>query len=347
MKLLTFAHRGEAQAFLSSTQYRQVDFFFDGLLKSEDSYLLITGEGPQAATEKTICVLSQFSSEIDEVINLGVAGSLNSKIKKHDLIWIRTAYAKHAEKLEFKSFSSPSSKANHDCITSFTRVLDSNEKKELSLFADLVDRELWAVASAAHLFKKAFRSLKIISDDMDSSENDICKLVKEEASVFSEKLFLEFNQSDSKTPHLSPTPRNDFLTDKSFYFTVSQQRILSSTVKSLSLKGVSPDSLYQDHYILSLKEEEMLPKERSKLLLQYLSEKLNPISLTIRKNIEEALAPLKEAHIQVNYDNDFEEEWLNLSTRIQSTRDLEKVKNALKIFSYEDFKKILDGQFDV
>jgi hypothetical protein len=54
MKLLTFAHRGEAQAFLAAYTFKPVDFFFDGLLKSDNYYLLITGEGPHAASEKLL-----------------------------------------------------------------------------------------------------------------------------------------------------------------------------------------------------------------------------------------------------------------------------------------------------
>lgn len=347
MKLLTFAHRGEAQAFLSTLNFKAVDFFFDGLLRSEDAFLLITGEGVQSASEKTICTLSRFADEIDEVVNIGVAGSLNDKIKKYDLIWVRTAYAHHAEKLEFKSFSSSHyEKSSHDCMTAFTRVLDENEKKKLALFADLVDRELWAVASAAHLFKKPFRALKIISDEMRAPEADICKFVKEEASLYSQKLLEEFSQK--KAPTSSDIKHeNDFIKDHDFYFTVSQERKLLSTLEGLRLKETSQDALYKDPYILSLKEDELIPKERTRLLLVYLTEKLNPISKKIREQIDEKLAPLKEARIHATYDNDFEEDWLNLSVRIQSSRDLERAKNALKIFSYEDFKKVLDGQFDV
>ena len=45
MILLTFAHRGEAQAFLNHFTFNSVDYFFDGLFKSEDYYLLITWYG--------------------------------------------------------------------------------------------------------------------------------------------------------------------------------------------------------------------------------------------------------------------------------------------------------------
>lgn len=349
MKLLTFAHRGEAQAFLSAENYKPVEFIFDGLLKSEDHYLLITGEGVQLTSEKTIATLTRFGAEIDEVLNLGVAGSLNEKLKKYDLIWVRTAFAHHAEKLEFKSFTSRSVKPEHDCMTAFARVLNHEEKKKLALFADLVDRELWAAASAAHLFKKPFRSLKIISDEMKKEDTDICKFVKEEAPLYSQKLLEEYRSSEGKSGTASNTPEinNRFIADKDFYFTVSQERKLLSTLEGLKLRGTSEEMILKDEFVRSLKTEELLPKERTRLLLQYLTEKLNPISKKIRESIEESLAPLKDARIQVSYDNDFEENWLNLSVRIQSSRDLEKVKNALKIFSYEDYKKILDGHFDV
>lgn len=347
MKLLTFAHRGEAQAFLSSSNFKPVDFFFEGLLKSEDTYLLITGEGAQSSGEKTISTLARFTDEIDEVINLGVAGSLTDKLKKDDLIWVRTAYAHHAEKLEFKSFTAGTA-GEHDCMTAFARVLDIEEKKKLSLFANVVDRELWAVASAAHLFKKPFRSLKIISDEMKTADADICKFIKDEAAHFSQKLLLEFQKSQAKQIQELKTASKDFIQDRDFYFTVSQERKLESTLEGLKLKGLDRAALYKnDTFIKGLKQEELLPKERTRLLLQNLTERLNPMAKKIRESIEEKLEPLKDARIHAAYDNDFEEEWLNLSMRIQSSRDLERVKNALKIFSYEDFKKVLDGHFDV
>jgi len=347
MKLLTFAHRGEAQAFLASEIFKPVEFYFDGLLKSDSAYLLITGEGVQTTSEKTIAVLTRFGDEIEEVFNLGVAGSLTDKLKKYDLIWIRTSFAHHAERLEFKSFTSDTDKATRDCMTAFTRVLHLEERKKLSLFADLVDRELWAVGSAAHLFKKPFQSLKIVSDEMLPENEDICKFVKAEAPLFSEKLLNEFKQKEGKTVAVPAAAAPHFISDKDFYFTVSQERKLFSTLEGLRLRGINEDLLLADPFVHSLKETEYLPKERTRLLLLFLTEKLNPISKIIRENIEESLLPLKEARIQATYDNDFEEDWLNLSFRVQSSRDLERVKNALKIFSYEDFKNILNGQIDV
>ncbi|RPJ69138.1 MAG: hypothetical protein EHM20_16720, partial [Alphaproteobacteria bacterium] len=121
-KLLTFAHRGEAQAFQSAYHFKPVDFFFDGLFESDAFFLLITGEGPHNASEKTTSVLAKFSNSIDEVFNIGVAGSLNPKLKKNDLVWVRTAFAHHAERLEFKSYTSALASASIDCMTAYNRV---------------------------------------------------------------------------------------------------------------------------------------------------------------------------------------------------------------------------------
>ncbi len=352
MKLLTFAHRGEAQAFLSEFSFKPVDFFFDGLLISNDYFLLITGEGPHSASEKTISVLAHYSTQITHVFNLGVAGSLVPQLKLHDLVWIRTSYAHHAEKCEFKSFSSKNPKAINDCMTAFSRVIDLEEKTKLSHFANIVDRELWAVASAAHLFKKSFNALKIISDELTNEKLDICQFVKDEAPLFSKKLLDEFILSEKDlTPKkaLKAKEGNDsiLLSDPLFYFTVSQSRKLHSTLEGLALKGFSEAALNNETEVSAIKVMDKLPKERARLLLLHLSEKLNPISVKIRKSLEAAIAPLEAAKIQVSYDSTFEEDWLNINLKIQSSRDLEKVKNALKIFSYEDYKKIFDGNFDV
>lgn len=348
MKLLTFAHRGEAQSFLAAFDFKPVDFFFDGLLRSDDYFLLITGEGPQSASEKTVCVLAKFADVISHVYNIGIAGSLNPKIKLHDLIWIRTAYAHHAEKLEFKSYSSVAKSAKHDCITAFNRVLDIEEKKKISLFADIVDRELWAISGAASLFKKPISSLKIVSDEMKEVEIDICKFVKMEAPLFSQKLLAEFQREQNNLPELmTPKKESSFLNDPLFYFTTSQERKLKSLLENLNLLGNSTEDLEKLFEIKEIRELDKMPKERSRLLLQFLSDKLNPISVKIRQNLDKVLSPLHNANISVSYDNDFEDDWINLSARIQSTRDIEKIKNALKIFSYEDFKNKLNGQIDV
>lgn len=342
-KLLTFAHRGEAQAFLMQYDFKPVEFLFDGLFECSDLYLLITGEGPHNASEKTVSVLGRFFASIEQVYNIGIAGSLSPKLKKNNLVWVRSVFAHHAEKLEFKSFTSSREKTHHDCMTAYVRVLSQEERLKFTQFAHIVDRELWAVASAAQLFKVPFYCLKIISDDMDSS-GDICKFVKMEAMEFSQKLLREFQEELSHGKKSVPEKKEalDLLEDLHFYFTTSQERKLISLLQNLEKKGTSQKKLDIETY----RKLELSPKDRSRALIQYLNDELNPISKKIRMSLYKKLSPLSDASISASFDPDFESDWLQLSMKVQSSRDLEKIKNALKIFSYEEFKEVLNGKLD-
>lgn len=344
MKLLTFAHRGEAQSFFKHFEFESVDFFFNGLFKSKDFYLLLTDEGTHSACEKTIATLAQFSSHIEEIINLGVAGSLSQKYKKHDLLWIRTSMAHHAQKLEFKTYSSTAINSQVDCISSYTRVLSKDDRHKLSLFADIVDRELWAIASAATFFKLPFSSLKIISDDLTQIDQntEICQLVKEDALNFSEKLLTEFLNKSGKTKvQTKIKTQNSFYESEAFYFTTTQERKLKSLLDGLSVKNISVSQDLIDE-LLSL---QVLPKERSRMLLIELNDLLNPFAKKMRRALDKTLTPLSEAGISAQYNSNLEQTLLHLSVGINSERDLERVKNALKIFSYSDYKNIFDGKF--
>jgi hypothetical protein len=190
---------------------------------------------------------------------------------------------------------------------------------------------------------------------MDSGSVDICQFVKEDAPLFSEKLLAEFkrvqsNKEEDSTVLKRPMGTHSdlaFTNDPLFYFTISQERKLQSTLEGLRLKGESLSDLMKKNEIIAIKEMDKLPKERTRHLLQFLNDELNPISVKIRQSLNEVLMPLSEAKILTTYDSHFEEDWLSCSLKINSTRDLEKIKNAFKIFSYEDFKKILEGSFDV
>jgi len=344
MKLLTFAHRGEALAFFNHFEFESVDFFFNGLFKSHDYFLLLTDEGAHSATEKTMATLARFSSEIDEVINLGVAGSLSEKYKIYDLMWIRTCMAHHAEKLEFKSYSSSGMNSQVDCMSAYTRVLSARDRQKLSLFADLVDRELWSIASAATFFKLPFSSLKIVSDDLSSQNEDIeiCQVVKVDALNFSKKLLAEFlDKKTNHKPQIKIKSQNAFYETEAFYFTTTQERKLKSLLEGLNVKNIEvPRELIDE-----LTSLQVLPKDRSRMLLIELNDLLNPFAKKMRMALDKTLTPLTEAGISAQYNSNLEQTLLHLSVGVNSERDLERVKNALKIFSYSDYKNIFDGKF--
>lgn len=275
MKLLTFAHRAEAQSFFSAFDFNPVEFFFDGLFLSEDFYLLITGEGLKAASEKTVSVLTRFSDSIDEVINMGVAGSLTIKLKKNDLVWVRSAYCASSDGVDFQSFKTQSGAAQADCLSVHERIFEFDKRVKLSSFAEIIDRELWSVASACSLFKKPFFSLKIISDDLNSNTPETTRIVKEESALFSKKLLVEFQrflQGEIKGL-LSPEPSLPFLHDHDFYFTSSQVRKLETLFHRLERLGKNLNSINIDE----IKNASTIPKERARHLLESLNDQVQPI----------------------------------------------------------------------
>lgn len=349
MKLLVFAHRGEAQAFFNHWNFSPVDFFFTGLFKSHRYYLLITGEGPKDASEKSVAVLSAFKDELDEVINIGIAGGLNPKLSIGDLIWVRSSYAHGMKGPEFKSYTT-SFHQNLDCITATHRVTGPEEREVLSSFADIVDRELWSVMSAAHLFSLPAYSLKIVSDDSRSS--DFCKLVKEEAPEWSKKLlsaFLEYEKKESTvspalTPLRSPILEDKILTHEKLYFTTSQARRLHTLLRGIDIKKTLSEKevLHLLQEFLSA-EGERTPKELSKLFLALLDEKLNPLKTKIKNRISEAIAPLAEAGAQVSYDQELEQDYVQVSFQIRNAKDQKKMILALEQFNYQKIKDIFQG----
>ncbi len=347
MKLLVFAHRGEAQAFFNQWEFAPVEFYFSGLFKTKNYYLLITGEGLKDASEKTVAVIANFKEELDEVINIGIAGSLSPKLKIGDTAWVRSSYAQNAERCEFKSFTT-TQHSSLDCISAYSRVTTLEEKKMLSSFADMVDRELWSIMSAAHLFSLPAFALKLISDEAES--DDFCKLVKEEAPALSKKMLQAFLEREEKTVKKAVAIQAETLEDKllthpKLYFTTSQARKLHTVLRGLAIKKAmsEEDILTTLSSIIEGEGLERTPKELSKLLLMRLDQKLNPLNTKIKEKITQNLKPLIETGAQVSFDPELEQDYVQLNFQIRNTKDQKKLILALEQFNYQKIKEIFQG----
>jgi hypothetical protein len=345
MKLFVFAHRGEALAFIQKFHFKPVDFVFNGLLSNEKDMLLICGEGPQSASEKTTSTLAVYHQQIETIINIGIAGSLVPKLSVGDHAWIRSSYAQNGEKCEFKSFTSKMH-TNVDCITSYSRVTTIDQKKELSPFADIVDRELWSVASAAHLFKKELLALKLISDEISGA--DACQLIKEDAPNFSQRLLDIYSEKCSHFPtnKFESVEDQKLFKDERFYFTTTQARRLTQLLHGLKVKGLLSDEnelkVISQEIVESFPDKS--PKDLSRILLSELDLKLNPLKRQIKSQIENALLPLTEAGIVANYDGELESSTITISHNIRSAKDQKRLVLALEHFNYQKIKDIFDGK---
>ncbi len=341
MKILVFAHRTEAKAFFEKFNFKPVNVNFQNVFQDENLLLLICGEGLQETTQRLSAVCGFFYGKISEIINFGVAGSLSPKIELEKIYSVRTSYAQNFTKTtEFNSFLTTDKTAKIDCISSLERILSDEKAKTLSHFADLVDRELWAIGSVCKLFKIPFRSFKIVSDLAGDSTK--CFDIQEKAEFFSSELFNFYqNLTDKKETFQS---KNEL--PVGFYFTNTQEKIYSGTLKSLKIKlQKDEDKILQNIDLDAIREKIFKPKERTNLLLEELNSLLNPFNSTLQTKLEELTKSLKEANCSVNFAKDFENDIFTLSAKIENKKNLEKLKLALEKFEYDEVLRILNGEF--
>lgn len=347
MNLLTFAHRKEAEAFIDHLQFKPIEFHFDGLYKNKSDLLLITGEGSQNASEKVTATISYFKNEIKKVINIGIAGSLTSKIKKNEIVEIRTSYAHHANRLEFKSFTSDSSSTTYDCMTVFERALTLEHRKNLSLLADIIDRELWANASAAQLFKLPFQSIKYISDDLN--DEGFCQLVIKESELISQRLLEYYSHQNITKDEITTLSESPSLiaNHPQLYFTVTQKRQLNSLLTLLNNTHFSELSFLQREDIKHIIDLDILPKERTRKILELLLLEINPIHGKIKEIFATSISNLIKNDIDVKYDRNFEDKTLTLTFKINSSEMLNSKIRSLANFDFKKIDDLFNGNFDV
>lgn len=347
MKLLTFAHRKEAESFIDYLNFKPVNFHFDGLFRNDNDFLLITGEGTQNATEKVVATISFFKNEIKHLYNIGIAGSLSNKASKGELVEIRTSYAHHATRLEFKSFTSNATDSNLDCMTVFERVLSLDQRKKLSLHADIIDRELWSIASASHLFKIPFTAYKYISDDLN--DENFCQLIIRESEIISFKLLNFYNlKTKSNLGSISQATAESLIKNhSSLYFTVTQNRNLLHLLSLLKNTQFNESTFLEREDIKSILNSETLPKDKSKKVLELLLLEINPVHGKIKQLFNSSIRPLTNSDIEVKHDKDFEDKTLTLSFKINSTESLNSKIRALTNFDYRKIDDLFNGNFDV
>lgn len=344
MILFVVAHKKEAEAFIEYFALKSVPFIFEGFYEGQNIKLIISGEGLKNASERTLIALTKFP-EITEVINLGVAGSVTSKIKVGEIHFVRTVYAHNGLAPEFKSFTSDI-KSTYDCMSLSKRVLHSNEKIEYAKFADIIDREAWSIASAAHIFKKPFYAMKYISDDLDSK--DFCQLVIDEAHIISAKI-LDFylkNKSHQNDISNQETFYDHLLNDKRFHFTLTQKRQLQSIVLALQSIEYNLDAFSHGPLFSDISTKEITPKERSKQIIQTLLLELNPFHKTVSNKIDKLLHPFQKK-IHFKYDMTLERNEIEGNFKFSTETELNEIINTLRNFPIKSIHEIFAGKFDV
>lgn len=349
-KLLVFAHKGEAATFIEHYKMKRVQSFAGELYLGEKHYLLLTGEGPAKAYVKFSRALSFFEkseTKLDNVINIGIAGSLKESVELMSFEKVSVVLGEGSSfGPEFKAIETTDKSEEIYLITALNRVKDNHYASKLSLHAELVDREAYAIANLCEEYQIPFHCYKLVSD-LAGSETD-CFDVKERAKEFSTRLLENY-----KSLHRGPEKNIDnniqaiplsFLKEH-FHFSRSQE-VLFEKLK-LTLTQAKPESCKNILGLENLKgicNEEKHPKNRSRILLEEMTEELNPFIKLFAGKMAEWFGSRPGAVKNIQTDPFFEKENLRLTIDIQSNEDLESCIDFLEKLPLEDFQDFFRGR---
>ncbi|MFZ8932843.1 MAG: hypothetical protein ACO20H_09215 [Bacteriovoracaceae bacterium] len=344
MKLLVFAHPLEAIAFFKNEKCKAIDFIYQGVYQFPDGYILITGEGPQNASECLAGLLGAFNNDIDEIYNFGVCGLLNSKYQDfiHNMVEVRTSYLCLKDHLEFKSHT-----LNYaddgipllDCITHSDRV----HKTELRPVADLIDRELWSLASVAKRFKKPIRSIKIISDIINQSSDNICEVVKENAEKYSQTQYSWFKTLNNKQTH---TLDFEWPNPNYFHLSFSQKKLYQKLINASQIKNI-PFSEIKSIIKRFEKKEFENRKRRASSLLEELNQLIHPLKNKLKEELDKFNDHFNGLKGNVSFDKNLERQNIKFNIDLEGPDDFEALIEKLSSFPHQKWNDFFKGKIDV
>lgn len=334
MYLITMAHLGEAQGVIDYFKLkRSGPQFFEGDIFA----CLITGEGPFEAATATAAVLG--TGKYQSVINLGIAGSFSADFGVGEIHPVRSVYLVIDQKPQFKSFKSFDK--GLDCLTSFERILDAEKAKPLSGIADLVDREAWGVAMAAKNSGLPFSSYKLISDLAGTL--GACELVKEKAELWSQKLALHL-----ETLLTQKVSQKESFEISGFHLTFSTRHQLDQMLTKISLRDhISVEEVLSSLPLDQLREEVVLPKERTRKLLEYMEGRLDPLKAELKKALKDYKMPFEKDGINLQHDLTWEAPDLKISFEVATNQELKNKIEQLSKLDLNPYHDLRNGKIHV
>lgn len=335
MHLITMAHPGEALGVIEKFNLKRLTA---ELFSGEKMMLLLTGEGPMEAAIKTALLLPKHP--FTEVMNLGIAGTLSDEFKVGEIHEVRSLYLVQDFKPSFKTFQA--SDKGLDCLTSFERILDNTKAQKLKGIGTLVDREAWGIAMTAKAHGIKFSSYKIISDVAGSLS--ACELVKENAPVFSDAL-AEF--LDSKLNSKS-FPITEALKIQGLYFTFSTEHKFKGLLNKLSIKeNTSEETVLGSLPLKDLLERKLLPKERTRLLMEEMENRIDPTKKTLTAKKNSWSQEFEKNGIKVQTDPLWENPIVTLCLEVSTDEELREKLSKLNSLSIKPFTDLMNGDFHV
>ncbi len=329
MKLLCFAHKNEAKAFIKDLGFKICDTHID-LYSNDSEYLLITGEGNQETTQNLSICLSNIS-EISEILNFGTAASLSSDIPKYAVRSIRTVYQFHDE-YTFKSSTSNDHFAKTDNVSVLKRIGTSEVKKNLSIYAKILDKELWAIGAVAKKFKIPWKSYKVVSDELNEDLN--CNIIKEQAEIYSNLLLKEYQSLDHNKKEIIEKEKINF---SDFHFSFTQKKKFNKLFEILIKRDARFFlDLKQSSFFKNLIQKDITPKEKAKILITHLEKKFDPKLYEKQAEINEKFPKRGSDIFSINTNRLIEHQELLFHGVIKKNSDIPEIIKELNSINIDE-----------
>ncbi|MCT4641115.1 MAG: hypothetical protein N4A33_02385 [Bacteriovoracaceae bacterium] len=331
MKLIHFAHPGEASEFLKFFNAKSTQD--TGIYLTKSMVICISKEGVFNTCTKLAYICGKF--EITSIVNLGIAGSLDN-LSIGSIYPVRTCYY-FDEKINFKSYST-NSDSHIDCISTNKRVLDNAYAKKLSHFAHIVDMESWACAMVAKDRGLCFSSYKLISDE--AGNNTHCLDIKNKSSEYSIKLltyFLDLNTIIEQPKHTFQIP---------FHVSFYNQKLIHKLIEKLLLKD--PSIQIEELFKKALENQDNKnDKQKAKISINYLTNYLSPIEKKIQNTTQKIFKDFNKGNINIELDKNLEKKQFKITTYINDQKNIDDLIITLQNFKFQTFDNFLNGDLDV
>lgn len=194
---IVMATRLEAEPFFKNLDLKKISDIPMPVYKNKNLVLIISGIGKANAAIATTYIINEY--KLSKIVNIGAAGSTTStftvgqilhidRVIEYDRPHLLNKKERIIEPDLYDGFPTAS------LATQDIPVTSSDDRKKISLLADLVDMEGAAVIQACRKFKKAVYLFKIVTDNPEQrSDTEIIRNVKETRTV----LFDFFNNKIS------------------------------------------------------------------------------------------------------------------------------------------------------
>ena len=119
-------------------------------------------------------------------------------------------------------------------------------------------------------------------------------------------------------------------------------------LKKLSLReGMTPEQTLHQLPLEKWREQKLLPKERTRALLEHLEERLDPLKKSLTHSLQNWKRPFLQQEIELHTDPSWEAPNVRIQFEVKSQSELKHKLEALSHLNLDTFQRLRSGELNV